>query len=392
MKRSKVFDKSIIFIAIIALIIGATVGAIYFQMRTDRISELLSKGEELRTLFIVHEGGKPVLTEVFFYNPKTHKGSILDIPGDVGSIIESLKRVDRIDVLFKESNVAPYLRIIEKLIGIEIPFYVEMSLDNTGNIIDLVEGVEVFIANPVETIIQEKRLLLPSGSVLLDGSKVKTFLTYALPEESELDKISRQQKFMQSLLKTLGEHSTILLNDKVYPFLHGNIRTNLDRRAFAAFLKEMSKLDVERIVFQRVLGVKRSVDNQNLLFPHYDGELLKQTVQQTRETMAKADTMGEEEMNITIELLNGTPVTGLATRTMQLFQSFGFEILVVKNASKNDYANTVVIDRKGNKVLAERVAEVIRCKRVLSELDAGVDPQIQVTVILGKDFDGRYCK
>jgi hypothetical protein len=75
-----------------------------------------------------------------------------------------------------------------------------------------------------------------------------------------------------------------------------------------------------------------------------------------------------------------------------VFQSFGYEIVSLANADSADYLNTVVLDRKGRLEAAQKVAELIRCKRVYSRLSEGGDLTIDVTVLLGKDFDGRYCK
>ncbi|GAJ23513.1 unnamed protein product, partial [marine sediment metagenome] len=58
----------------------------------------------------------------------------------------------------------------------------------------------------------------------------------------------------------------------------------------------------------------------------------------------------------------------------------------------SDYQKTVVLDRKGRIAAAERIAELIRCQRVYSRLEKDGDLSIDVTIILGTDFDGRYCK
>ena len=99
-----------------------------------------------------------------------------------------------------------------------------------------------------------------------------------------------------------------------------------------------------------------------------------------------------EERAIGVEVLNGTNVTGLASRTAQLFQSYGFDVVSVGNADNSQHGETVVLDRKSRLDLAERVADIIRCRRYHTSMDPNLDVAIDVTVILGKDFDGRYCE
>jgi hypothetical protein len=93
---------------------------------------------------------------------------------------------------------------------------------------------------------------------------------------------------------------------------------------------------------------------------------------------------------IRLEILNGTDVSGLATRTAELYRSYGFDVVAVGNAQSNEVEQTLVVDRVGSEVFARRTADIVRAPTVESE----PDPQaaVDVTVILGKDFDGRYVR
>jgi hypothetical protein len=99
-----------------------------------------------------------------------------------------------------------------------------------------------------------------------------------------------------------------------------------------------------------------------------------------------------ENLTITLEVLNGTKTPGLASRARELFQSYDLEVLAPGNADNEAYANTVVLDRKGVLENAKKVADIIRCRRIFSRPDPQMDQAVDVTVILGKDFDGRYVK
>ncbi len=94
-------------------------------------------------------------------------------------------------------------------------------------------------------------------------------------------------------------------------------------------------------------------------------------------------------------MLNGTIQNGLASRTSQIFQSFGYEIQKVGNAD-TIYEKTEIIDNKGDLPSAQRLAKIIRCNNVSSRpvVEEGIEEIIaaDITIIIGKDFDGRYCK
>ena len=72
----------------------------------------------------------------------------------------------------------------------------------------------------------------------------------------------------------------------------------------------------------------------------------------------------------------------------------------VGNAEKQDFDKTYVISWHSDISAAQQVANIINCQNVESragEVKQSEDPiqdldSIDVTVILGKDFDCRYCK
>jgi anionic cell wall polymer biosynthesis LytR-Cps2A-Psr (LCP) family protein len=389
--RKRKWDKSIFILVAIVLVVAATAVFGYLQLRTDLFTETLKKGEPISVLFAIGGDKDYRFFELFLYHPQTHRGAVLFVPGNVGSIIESLKRVDRIDALYSPGNLGPFIGKLEQLTGERIDFYVDLSDQAVGDLVDLLGGLELFIPNPIEDVGTDRVTLLPSGSVVLDGDKAREFIAYRDPMESEMDWVGREQRFLQALLKRMGE-SDILRTRSGFAVFRDRAATNLNPRALEAFVGELGRLEADKLVFQRVLGSSRIVDGQELVFPHFDGQLLKEIMKQTRETLASQDPFAEDDLTVAVEVLNGTGVTGLAGRAANVFQSFGYEIVGVGNADNQDYLKTVVLDRKGRIDAAQRVAELIRCDRVYTRMEEQADPAVDVTVILGKDFDGRYCK
>jgi hypothetical protein len=391
LRRKRKWDKSLVVLGLIIAVVLASAAIGYLQLRTDLLSESLQKGRPLSFLFAVSGDQEYRFFEVLQYHPQTHRGAVLFLPGNVGLIIESLKKVDRLDVLYRYGSIGPLKDKVEQITGLQIPFYFELREQDVVSLVDLLGGLELFIPNPVESAVGERKVLLPSGSVVLDGDKIRDFIAYQDPLEPETDWVGRKQKFLQSLLKALGE-SDLVLDASPFAALRRLVSTNLGPRSLAALLRELAKLESEKLIFQRVLGSTRTVDGKELLFPHFDGQLLKEIVKQTGETIASAEPGAEEELIVALEILNGTSVAGLAKRAASVFQSFGYEIVALGNADNTEYLNTVVLDRKGRLEAAQKAAELIRCQRVYSRLAEGGDLTIDVTLILGKDFDGRYCK
>jgi anionic cell wall polymer biosynthesis LytR-Cps2A-Psr (LCP) family protein len=395
------FDRSIIILIIIAAVIGATVFIVIRSTRTDEITEMIENNKGINAVFLVHDQQQLLFTEVFFYNPETGKGALLDVPGETGVIIEKLGRIDRIDRLYDNRKPEEYIAAVEKMLEQETHFFLQIELSNLVALVDIVEGLEMFVANPIEILDDQQTVLLPSGSIVLDGDKAKSFVTYKHPEETDIDESGRREKVIQSLLKAFQIQGQELTSEKLFPHFRKTVNVNVENSSVKSFIREMENLDAGRIVFQRVLGVRRTVDEQILLFSHYDGNLLRETVRQTITSLANIEVVSDEELNISIEILNGTGVNGLASRTSQVFQSFGYDVAHIGNYDNNEIDKTRVIDRRGDITQAQRVANIIKCTNVVSAVDeiSPVDEDfnmltdnIDLIIILGKDFDGRYCK
>jgi len=392
------FDKGSIFLILIILVVAAAVVFFYVQTRTDTIADAIEKEDPLTMAFMVVDDEEELLfTEVFFYHPKTKKGAILDIPRQTGIVIPAKDQYDRISFLFDQKNPQSYLDAVSNMIDTEIPFYFVLTLDQVVKQVDLLEGLDLFHANPLE--MPDERIFLPSGSLVLDGAKTRLFVTYKEPGALAIEQTDRWEKFTQSLLKTWGSQREYLLIDRVFSSLRDEMKTNLTVPALKSFITEMGHLDAGRMVFQRVLGVEREVDDKQLLFRHKDGVLLIETVRQTMKSIGNLEVVSDEELSTSVEILNGTDTAGLASRTGQLFKSFGYDVVEVGNADQGSVEYTVVIDRSGDISRAQRVAGVIKCSRVergsgAMDINEGsiIGQSIDVTIILGKDFDGRYCK
>jgi polyisoprenyl-teichoic acid--peptidoglycan teichoic acid transferase len=391
-RRSRKPDRSVILLALIILVVAASAVYAYLQLRVDQITEALKKNLPLNTLFIFSDGEKALFFEVFFYTPETRKGSLFYVPANLGGVIHRLNKVDGIDVLYHRANPLALKSRIEDLLGVGIPVVIDISRDDVGKLVDLIGGVDVFIANPVDLSTNGTRVLLPSGSVSLDGDKAQEYITYQDPLETAADMVARRQKFLQSLLKGLGEKNAFLLQRASLRMLKSLVRTNLSLRALASFVQEMGRFDSERMVLQRVLGTTRTVDGRDLLFPHQEGELLKEAVKQAIAANASNEFVAPDSLSITVEVLNGTKTPGLANRARELLQSYDLEVMPASNADNDQYQNTVVLDRTGKMDDAKKVADIIKCTRIYSKPDPQMDQAVDVTVILGKDFDGRFVK
>lgn len=92
---------------------------------------------------------------------------------------------------------------------------------------------------------------------------------------------------------------------------------------------------------------------------------------------------GLDEESFQIEVLNGTGETGLAMETAMKLRTMGIDVLIVGDAQRYDFDESILIDRKGNPDLMKRLSRFIGCRRVLKQIQP--KPLVDATLIIGKD-------
>jgi hypothetical protein len=161
---------------------------------------------------------------------------------------------------------------------------------------------------------------------------------------------------------------------------------------------ELTYIDTGRANIQSVGGNLREVSGQLLIIPHWDGNLVKEVVRQTLSTLTRDINEHLRERTLTVEVLNGTAVNGLAGRTAELLRSFGYDVISVGNAEHSNHENTVIVHRSGDENMVMAFANTIRCTDVRREIftqeDLEEDPnreyRADITLLIGRNFNGRY--
>ena len=383
-------DKSSVLLFVILAFLAGTLVFLGLSLRSDAAEEAVKEDRILNVLFVLELEGKPVATELCLMYPSTGKGALLDVPGETGLILKSLNRVDRIDAVYDPRRPKAFVDEVSNLLAAEVPYWIVLDGKSLSSLVDLLEGVELFIPQPLASA-GPPRVLLPAGALVLDGDKLVQYASYRDAEEGEGEAAARRQKLLQSLLRRIGEKASWLARPEAFQAFSRLLRTNLSADLSRRFAAELGKLDADRLVLQRVTGVYRQVDGKRLLFPHYDGELVKDIVKQTLNALSSSGADAVADKIFTVEILNGTPGKGLAKRTAEIFQSFGYDVVSVGNADREDYASTLVIDRFSNPEAAKNAADVRRCPSVSAQAGMPGEAVADFTVILGKDFNGRYC-
>ncbi len=91
------------------------------------------------------------------------------------------------------------------------------------------------------------------------------------------------------------------------------------------------------------------------------------------------------EHHVTVEVLNGTTIDGLASQMTRQLRRQGIDVVFYGSAGTTEAGSTLVVARRGDTAAAREVRDALGVGTVSS------DPQAQllldVTVILGRDAD-----
>lgn len=389
-------QKGTIFLLLIVVIIAVVSGVLFFSLKEDEVGDILKQEQVIKTLLVLEDEGEVLSTEILFYYPVSNQGTVVNIPGNVGQIFSSIGRVDRIDQIYAEKGIGAYRSEIEKLIGSPIQFYLVLSMKNLQVITDRLGGLRVFVPSPVDAVSQDdQRWLLPSGAIVLDGDKLSVYLRYQIEDEVYSNLMERRQNIDLALLSAMNRNAQIIFTKKNFRYFENFFKTNVDNEGLRRLLSVISKVDVEQIVPQTVTGTRRMVDGKELLFPFYDGQLIKDVVLQIINSLVAENRFLSNRVYV-LEIKNGTNTQGLAHNTSALLRSAGYDVLRTMNADSNTVEKTEIIDHIGNAEVARALGNFIRCKNITEEEIASGDDigntaeNVDFTIILGSDFDGRY--
>jgi anionic cell wall polymer biosynthesis LytR-Cps2A-Psr (LCP) family protein len=371
-------------------------------LSSDPVEDALAGNRVINVLFVIENEKKPVSTYLLMYYPVTKRAAIFDIPGELGLLISRINRFDRIDTVYDPDRINSYENEIGKLLGIEIGFFIVITKENLKSLVDLLEGVEIFIPSPVSSRSDDQIVLFPSGFTVLDGDKAGVYAVYSLPDEDKEMEVFRRQRFFLSVLNRWFMMKDYLKNPAVARLCYSFLRTGMNQRTLSRLFDEFANIDTDRTFIQTVGGNPREVSGQTLIIPHWDGNLVKEVVRQTLGLLTRRPAEGfANDRNYTVEVLNGTAINGLAGRTAEMLRSFGYDVISISNADRNNYETTEIIHRLDDESMVKTFADIIRCNNIRSEAqiqdnqeDEGTirnyEYKPDLTLVIGRDFNGRY--
>jgi len=163
-------------------------------------------------------------------DPKNKKIVIVSLPRDTFVELPGYEGYQKLAHAHSYGGVPLLIKTVENLLGIEIPFYIEINFEGFAKMIDLIGGVTIDVEKDMnyESYLGDVKIHLKKGLQHLNGEKALMYVRFRMDETGDIGRMERQQKFLKALIEqSLKIENTIRLQ-KVLVELKNWVRTNLE--------------------------------------------------------------------------------------------------------------------------------------------------------------------
>lgn len=329
-----------------------------------------------------HDG--PELTDTIMfasYRPSTSDIGLLSIPRDLAVPIPGYgyQKINSINAYgeMESPGSGPEWssEVISDLLDQEIHYYVKVDFNGFVDLIDDIGGIDVYVERsftdyqyPTEDDLVQT-IAFEQGWAHMDG---ETALQFARSrhgnngEGSDFARADRQQKILLAVKDNLLSASTFLnpskLNNLVETF-QDNVETNMSFWELMKMTRYIPDIDADKI-HTTVLdsGVdsplySSTINGSFVLLPKRDDwDPIKEMADQILSDETNITTNNQSSDNsiasgagVTLEIQNGTGVSGLAFQTSQMLAGTNFSVVSIGNADSQDYETTIIYDLTAGK-------------------------------------------
>jgi len=336
-------------------------------------------------------------------DPDEGTAGALSIPRDLWVPIPSFGE-DRINSAYfygemrggEEEGARLTVETAERSFGVPIHRYACFNFVAFRAIIDAIGGITV----DVEEAIWDERypdghggtmiVAFDRGLQFMDG---ETALRYVRTRHggSDFDRIRRQQKVLWAIRDKVRALDILPKVPGLIQALGENVQTDLELREIVAMAQFVLALDsgsmVLRSVDANMTVAEATTSGSDVLVP--DWKAIREAVGTLEAPKAsiEADAVPAlEERLASIEVLNGTSVTGLAQRTSRFLEAQGYRVILYDNADRFDYQSTFIVDLSGDGETTGSLVDLLRVPTELVYSQPSEGSPVDIRIILGEDF------
>lgn len=366
-------EKRRIIIAVyLAIALVAVLAGLYIhRMFTRNAVEAMAQNKKMINILIegsnVYHDNRHSFYAILSINPDNSRVGMTFIPPNFRVTLDGygkrFKRIDEIDI----DNFSRISRYLRRDLKLHVPFYVELYAVDVERMVDLLDGIDVFILNQLQSISGAA-----PGLNYFDGRKIVQYIN-DVEGNSIYKKYDRIQDVILSLY-TGRERYTKFTGAKFVSELSHGINTNLLEKEMMSLMKYLFK-DAE-LYFTLIPGTVNEEGyfvTDDVAYKIYEEEFLARLILNEK-----------DEPSIKIRILNGTDVPGLARKMRNILIKEGLNVVEFGTSPYPGMDETVIVNQKGELAGVRKVSEILGVNRIYHVVDSS---QLNnALIIIGKDY------
>ncbi|WP_067531068.1 LCP family glycopolymer transferase [Nocardia crassostreae] len=309
---------------------------------------------------------------------------------------------DKLNAVYALGGPKCLTKVIQKLSGLKINHFVGIDFAGFESMVDTIGGVEVCATKPLiddtlGTILTEPGKQIVNGATALDYVRARH--VYG-EERSDYDRISRQQRFLSSLLRGALSSKVLFdpgkLNGFINAFANHSFMDNVTTKDLLMLGQSLRKVEAGAITFLTVPTagttsygneIPRESDIKAIFRAVIDdqplpGEKAPDPETTTTEEAPRPKLTAVDPSNVSVQVSNGSGIGGIASTTATKLSNQGFQIYSTGNYAEGTSPKTKVRYSSGQEAAAATVASAIPG----SSLEAATGLGSIVEVVLGADY------
>ena len=261
---------------------------------------------------------------------------------------------NRFNEAFSLGGPACTVKTIEAMSGVFINHFAVVDFAGFKNMVSALGGVSVCLPKAVNDPLSG--LILPAGNSVVTGEQALAFVRarYTLGDGSDLSRITRQQTFMSSMIQQLQSAGTLLNPVRLYQVLDAATKSLTVDPGLGSLsnLKDLASqlrdIKTSNIQFKTLpwtprpdgATVQMDVAKATPLFEAMKSDAAYPPTATKPSDGGAALTVPASE--ISVQVLNGSGISGLATAVANELTAAGFKVVGVGNADRSNYPSTTI--------------------------------------------------
>ncbi len=333
------------------------------------------------------------------FDSKTQDITLISIPRDTyvemspelraemkadGINIPSQLKINAVHSYAGTEKGAYYLeKYLEEMLGIEIDYYAEVNTEAFRDIVDAVGGIDMEIRpegyhyyDPTQDLVID----VPGGMQHLDGEMAEGVVRYRHDyAQGDIERIEVQQQFMHEFFNQVLSKQNLTENGlSILKTCIEYTNTNFPLSELPKYLQYVPQLSEDSLIMLTAPGTPQMINGVSYYL--IDDAEMQVIVNQVfyGSGLPKLD---EDLVGLSIEILNGSDTSMLATEKQEQLEEIGYDVQSVGDYTGEKVPETVIYAKEG----VDTTALDVFFTNPVHKVSTDETQQYDIVIVLGTD-------